>query len=338
MKVIIIIWIDLTNAPHVHFFCQLIKEFEKKGIDYVLTYRESNYLRDLINFYGFAGKCIGKHGVNLKEKLIYYAERIIGLTELISNLNPILAIAKHSVELPRVAFGLNIPTIFVVDNEHATAQNKLTLPLVDTIIKPKATDEDRLKECGGKNFIDFAGTCEVANINARLKGYYPIDKSIKEKLNLDKDVVVMRPCPNSSYCNGHKDILPKIIKELKKRYDVDIVVFPRNNKQKYIYKHFDVVIPNNVDALSLIYHSDFMIGAGGTMNRESAILGIPTISCYPQDLLGVDKFLIEKDRMIHTTDIKEILYYFDENLGKRKKIAKFEDPIPKIFKLVCEYL
>jgi predicted glycosyltransferase len=335
------VWIDLTNAPHVHYFCQLIKKFEKEGIEYILTYRDSKNLAKLIGIYNFAGKCIGKHGKTLKDKLIFYAERVIALSELISNAKPKVAIAKHSVELPRVAFGLNIPIIFVVDNEHAEAQNRLTLSLANEIIKPIATDENKLRECGGRNFINFDGTCEVANVNSRLKGYYPIDNDILEKLEIsnEKPTIVMRPCPNSSYCNGHKDILPDIIKELRNRIDCNIVVFPRDEYQKEDYIKLNAIVPKNtIDALSLLYNSDFMIGAGGTMNRESAILGIPTVSCYPQELLGVDIYLIEKNRMIHTNDIKEIISYVEDNLGKKLGVIELEDPTDLMFERICSYL
>ncbi len=335
------VWIDLTNAPHVHYFCQLIKKFEKEGIEYLLTYRDSKNLDKLVKIYNFVGKCIGKHGSTLKDKLIFYAERVIGLSELISNIKPKVAIAKHSVELPRVAFGLNIPIIFVVDNEYAEAQNRLTLPLANEIIKPIATDEKKLRDCGGRNFINFDGTCEVANVNSRLSGYYPIDNDILRKLGIDNNrpTIVMRPCPNSSYCNGHKDILPDIIKELKKRIDCNIVVFPRDDYQRINYEKLNVIVPKEaIDALSLLYHSDFMIGAGGTMNRESAILGIPTISCYPQELLGVDKYLIEKGRMVHTNNIKEIINYVEENLGKKLGVLKLEDPTNIMFERVCRYI
>ncbi len=45
------------------------------------------------------------------------------------------------------------------------------------------------------------------------------------------------------------------------------------------------------------------IGAGGTMTREAAVFGIPTISVYQDSLLDVDKFLIENGNMIHEKDL-----------------------------------
>ena len=40
------------------------------------------------------------------------------------------------------------------------------------------------------------------------------------------------------------------------------------------------------------------------MTREFAILGIPTISVYQDELLEVDRFLISKGLMLHNTSLK----------------------------------
>ena len=48
---------------------------------------------------------------------------------------------------------------------------------------------------------------------------------------------------------------------------------------------------------------DLFIGAGGTMTREAAVLGIPTISVYQDTLLDVDNYLIQKGHMIHKRDL-----------------------------------
>ena len=45
------------------------------------------------------------------------------------------------------------------------------------------------------------------------------------------------------------------------------------------------------------------IGAGGTMTREMAVIGIPTISVYQDALLDVDKYLINEGIMMHDTNL-----------------------------------
>ncbi len=336
------VWIDLTNSPHVHYFSQLIKRFEKEGIEYFITLRSFQNLEDVIKLYDYLTKpiLIGNHGNTLDEKLINSAKRIIGLTKLVSNKKPKVAITKHSVELPRVARGLNIPTIFVVDNEYADAQNRLTLPIANDIITPKGINKTLLRKQGGRDFLTFDGTCEVANVNSRLNNILPLNENIIKELGLDNDlpIIVMRSRPNSSYCNGKKDILPEIIKKLNKKIDCNIVAFPRDEYQKKLYKSLNVFVPKTIDSISLLYYSDAMIGAGGTMNREAAVLGIPTVSCYPENILGVDKYLIKKGRMIHTKSTNRIIKYVVENIGKKNNGLKLEDPTNLMFEKVCEYL
>ncbi|MDK2789664.1 MAG: uncharacterized protein PWP15_171 [Methanothermococcus sp.] len=334
------VWIDLTNSPHVHYFSQLIERFEKEGIEYLITARKFQNLEELIKLYGYEYTSIGIHGGSLKEKLINSAKRVINLTKILEREKPKVAIAKHSVELPRVAFGLGIPSIFIVDNEHADAQNRLTLPLSTEIISPLGTKKNLLRKQGGRKFLTFDGTCEVANVNSRLGSVFPIDNEIIDKLGLDKNLptIVMRARPNSSYCNGKKDILPKIIEILNKKIDCNIVAFPRSEKEKEKYVSLNVTVPNTIDAISLLYHADAMIGAGGTMNREAAVLGVPTISCYPENLLGVDRYLIKKGRMIHTRSATKIVNYVLENIGKRNNGIVLEDPTELMFQKVCEYL
>lgn len=336
------IWIDFTNSPHVHYFSQLINKFEREDIDYFITFRKFKNLEHIVKLYDYVIDpiLVGNHGRTLEEKLINSAKRIIELTKIVLKNKPKVAITKHSVELPRVAFGLNIPSILVVDNEHANAQNRLTLPIVNNIISPIGTDRDLLKSQGGNDFLTFEGTCEVANVNSRLNNILPLDNNIINTLGLNKDLplIVMRSCPNSSYCNGKRDILPEIIKNLNKSIDCNIVVFPRSEKQREIYSSLGAIIPGIIDTISLLYYADAMVGAGGTMNREAAVIGVPTVSCYPERMLGVDRYLINKNRMIHSTSINDVVTYIIDNLGKRNNGIKLEDPTNLMFEKVCEYL
>lgn len=334
------VWVDLTNSPHIHYFSQLIDRFEREGIEYYITARKFQNLEDLIEIYNYEYISVGDHADSLEDKLINSAKRIIDLTKIAKTLNPKVAIAKHSVELPRVAFGMNIPSIFVIDNEHASAQNKLTMPLVNSVIAPEGTKKALNGNSFGNDVISFEGTCEVSNVNSRFSSNFSIDENISEKIGADKDLptIIMRPRPNSSYCNGKKDIVPQIIDELIKNVDCNIVAFPRDEDQREKYLELGVIVPKTIDAISLLYYSDAMIGAGGTMNREAAVLGVPTISCYPEKLLGVDNYLIEKERMIHTREIGEIVSYVIDNIGKRNNGIKLEDPTNLMFEKVLEYL
>ena len=50
-----------------------------------------------------------------------------------------------------------------------------------------------------------------------------------------------------------------------------------------------------------------VIGAGGTMNREAAILQTPVISCYPGETLSVDQYYINKGLMYRSNDSDDVI-------------------------------
>ena len=59
-----------------------------------------------------------------------------------------------------------------------------------------------------------------------------------------------------------------------------------------------VIIPDKpVDGPSLVWAADAVISAGGTMNREAAVLGVPTWTTFAGELGAVDRSLVEQGRM-----------------------------------------
>ncbi len=61
-----------------------------------------------------------------------------------------------------------------------------------------------------------------------------------------------------------------------------------------------VVIPATpVDGPSLVYAADLVVSAGGTMNREAALLGTPTWTTFAGELGAVDRMLIDTGQHGH---------------------------------------
>ena len=75
-----------------------------------------------------------------------------------------------------------------------------------------------------------------------------------------------------------------------------------------------VIIPERpVDGPSLVWAADAVISAGGTMNREAAVLGVPTWTTFAGELGAVDRELVEQGRM-------QVLSSADEvEIGKRER-------------------
>lgn len=308
------IWIDITNMPHVLFFREFIKEK-----DTLVTTRDFGGLHALLDMNGIDYISVGRHGGgDRKTKLLESARRVEKLTDLISDYDIRVALAKHSVELPRVAYGLGIPSIFVLDNEYAVHQNRLTLPLATNIVMPQALDSRLILKQGADlaHAHRFKGICEASH----LKGFKP-DKENVEKYG---EYVVVRPEPYSASYFQSESRTQELIDSLHER-GLKVIVLPRNLERYDNAVHLEVL-----DTLNLLYHAKAFFGGGGTMNREAAILGTPAVSFYSQELLGVDRLLINLGLLHHSLsfdmDLDEILSTETLKSDAKRILKTFQDP------------
>jgi predicted glycosyltransferase len=80
-------------------------------------------------------------------------------------------------------------------------------------------------------------------------------------------------------------------------------MLPRDRVQvaHYGQPRFDGVrvVEGALDIGEIAPDCDLFIGAGGTMTREMAVLGIPTISVYQEKLLDVDRYLMAREAFVH---------------------------------------
>ncbi|MCQ2738117.1 MAG: DUF354 domain-containing protein [archaeon] len=304
------IWIDISNAPHVRFFNDVIKYFESEGEDVLVTGRKFGDIHKLMDMYNIDFVSVGKHGVTLEEKLKESADRVVELADLISGEKFDVALSKHSIELPRVAFGLGIPSLYVLDNEHASAANKLTLPLCNRIITPNIIDMWKLMQYGAdpNKIVSYNGTSELMHFNN-----FECNENIFDDLGLDlplQKTILMRPEPSlASYLNTDckKSVLSPVVDVLKEY--ANILILPRFKEQAEIFEGIKnvTILKPPVDTSSIIKKVDLVIGAGGTMNREAAILQTPVISCYPGATLSVDQFYVNQGLMYRNTDLNDII-------------------------------
>jgi predicted glycosyltransferase len=97
-------------------------------------------------------------------------------------------------------------------------------------------------------------------------------------------IVARTPPTGASYHPFGNPQFDRLIGQLQVPGDCICVVLPRSLAQRKALRLSDssnVVVPERaVDSRSLIYGADLFIGAGGTMTREAALLGTPTVSVY----------------------------------------------------------
>ena len=98
----------------------------------------------------------------------------------------------------------------------------------------------------------------------------------------DRVLVVMRP-PGTwgLYHHFENPLFDRVLDYVASNRDAFIVFLPRVASQGDSVRErgYDNVWipPNALDGPNLLYYSDVVISGGGTMNREAAVLGAPTI-------------------------------------------------------------
>ncbi|NOZ77316.1 MAG: DUF354 domain-containing protein, partial [Euryarchaeota archaeon] len=190
-------------------------------------------------------------------------------------------------------------------------QNRLFLSLCTRVIVPRAVSREMLlaQGAGPGELVDFHGVLESVQVRG-FQARAPPD-------GLERDgYVVIRPGPIFAAYYDTQDITQEVINRVA-GLGYRAVVLPRGGES---YQGADVV--RNVDGLNLIYHAAAVLGGGGTMNREAALLGTPTVSFYQGEVLGVDRYLIEEGLMYHARDAEGALSLLEDLLDEKDRLRQ----------------
>jgi uncharacterized protein len=298
------IWFDISNSPHVNMFYQLIKELEADGHEVIITSRPLANTIALLDQKGLKHTTVGEHyGKSFFKKVFGYPIRVNQLRKFLKNKKIDVAISQSSFHSPVVAKLIGVPSIYTNDNEHAMG-NKPAFICASRILIPENLAVDKIAKTGvsAKKVKQYPGVKE---------GIYLWSKGeaiqAKRKQNTSGEVkIYIRPEPQTAqYYKGKENFLDDTILALQDKYK--IIVLPRDANQSAHYKqekfHATYVPDKPLGFDAIAEDCTIFIGAGGSMTREMAILGIPTISVYQDDLLDVDSFLLSKGLMLHEPNI-----------------------------------
>jgi len=144
-------------------------------------------------------------------------------------------------------------------------------------------------------------------------------------------------------------VAPVIDELLRLGLECQVVVSTRYGLQApVIRKRFGekvTVVDRIVDATSLLSYSSAFVGSGGTMTVEAALLGIPSISCFPGPKPLYIQYLERLDLVETIESPREIASKVHRMLtdpeafeGRKRSgkqlLAKMEDPVAKILSTV----
>jgi predicted glycosyltransferase len=296
------IWIDFINTPQVSFFEPFIKDLRSEGHEFILTCRDSSNTVDLLKQKGWAHTIIGDRvEKSLAKKLFAFPIRVNNLIKYLKKNKPDVAIGQSSFYLPIASKAVGFPSIYTNDNEHALG-NIPSFLFASTIFLPENLSVQKAVKQGAsrKKIIQYPGIKE---------GVYLWEKGIEIQTGRNKSIqntIYIRPEPQTAqYYSGKENFLDDFIIDLKDLYKITILTRDKNQREHYLKDKFEgIEVPEKpLEFKSIATDCLVFIGAGGSMTREMAMMGIPTISVYQGELLDVDKYLIEQNLMLHKPDL-----------------------------------
>jgi predicted glycosyltransferase len=293
------IWFDLSNSPHINLFAHMIRDLEAEGHEVIITCRPLANTIDLLDLHGLRYEVIGVHyGGNLKMKLLGFPIRVWQLWRYLKAKRIDVAISQSSFHSPVVARLLGVRSIYMNDNEHAMGNIPAFL-CASRIMVPEFLSDDKLRK-------QWASIHKVVHYPGVKEGIYlwELDEQLSRKRRAsalkERPTVYIRPEPwTAQYYKGSRNFLDDLILGIKDK--TRVIVLPRGKAQGVHYRDFAgvEVVDTALNMAEIAPDCDLFVGAGGTMTREMAVLGIPTISVYQDELLDVDRYLLQVGAFVH---------------------------------------
>ncbi len=295
------IWVDLTNTAHVPVLRPLVELLEGDGHEVELTARPLSHTLELLDDWGHPYHAIGHHGgAGRLGKAKAAAGRVRGLIRFARDRKFDRALGHASVDLPPAARLLRIPNTTMFDYEWAVAQHSVVCRLANRVLVPDAIPPERLARYGARppKLVQFEGLKE----EYYLSDWEP-DPAVLKELGVDRRRVlcVVRTAPSYAlYLGGSENpLLDRVLRRLAAD-GVQTVVLARTDEQRRAVRAVaeGFIVPDRaVDGSSLVAYADALVSAGGTMNREAAVLGTPVWSIFEGRLGGVDERLVAEGRL-----------------------------------------
>jgi predicted glycosyltransferase len=291
------VWIDLSNSPHPLLFRPVASRLEASGHSVLITARDNAQTVELarqrwsdVNVIG------GPSPKGRSAKVRAMVARVAALRSWARAHRPDVAFSHNSYGQIVAARTLGIPAVTAMDFEHQPA-NHLAFRLARTVLLPSALENSHVRRQGASDAKArfYAGLKEELYL-----ADFESDRSVLDELGValqDGDtLIVARPEPaRAIYHSFENPLFVDCVKTVLRDPRAHVVVLPRHPEQRSAIEGLGlrrcVVAGSAVDSRSLMSMADLMIGAGGTMTREAALMGVPTVSLFAGQRPAVDRWL-----------------------------------------------
>ncbi len=333
------VWVDLDNTPHVPFFTPIVRTLEQLGHVVILTYRDAFQVSALVHRYRLSAARVGRHyGKNRVNKLAGLVWRSVQLFSGIRTSQPDLALSHGSRSQLLTSKFLRVSAVLIDDYEHSWYP---PFARPDWWIVPETIPARLLSGCGGR-VLRYQGIKEDV-----YAGEFRPDPMICRELGLaESDVVVtVRPPATAAHYHDRQSdtLFDAAMDRLCGAADaVKVVLLPRDERQlaelrarrpAWFRSGRVVVPPAAVDGLNLVYHSDLVVSAGGTMNREATALGVPAYSIFRGPVAAVDRQLEAQGLLVMVRTVAEVRDRI--RIRPRSRTGVFHPPVKPACAQIC---
>jgi predicted glycosyltransferase len=144
-------------------------------------------------------------------------------------------------------------------------------------------------------------------------GDFEPDPGVRAQLGIPEDrrlFVLRTPPTRAAYHRFGNALFDEVLHRLAGDDGAWCVLLTRHPEHRVAAQALDaanVVVPEAaVDARSLMSQADVVVGAGGTMTREAALLGVPTWSVFAGRPAAVDSWLEERGLLRRLSSVDEL--------------------------------
>lgn len=268
------ILIDINHPAHVHLYKNLYYVLKGNGHKIIVTTKEINTAKELLDLYSIPFISIGEKSDSLKGKFINQLKYNKRLLQIVRKNRINIAIGT-SITIAHISKISNVKSI-VLDDDDDEVQPlmvKFGHPFASVVLSPDVLDWKRKK----KGTIYYAGYHELAYLHPNK---FKPEPDILKKAGL-KDGETYFVLRFNSFKAHHDVGVEGISVENKDRLlnlllEHGKVFITTENDIDEKFKQFQIKIPPH-KIHSFIYYSSMLIGDSQTMTSEAAVLGIPSI-------------------------------------------------------------
>jgi uncharacterized protein len=299
----VIVWIDLSNSPHPLLFAPVAQRLEAIGDEVLVTARDNAQTAELARARWPGVDVIGGPSpASRLKKAGALARRVRELRRWARRRRPDLALSHNSYSQILAGRLTRTPVVTAMDFEHQPA-NHLAFRLAQAVLVPDHFPAEATRRQGARNakLHRYPGLKEEVYL-----GDFEPDADVLSGLGLnrgeEKLVVVRTPPSRAIYHRFDNPLFMEVLKVIDAQPGVRAVVLARHPEQRRAIGELalrNCLVPERaLDSRSLVYAADLFIGAGGTMTREAALMGVPTMSVYAGDPPAVDRALESRGRLV----------------------------------------